>query len=135
MKMSAKTAEAAFREWDAKTAAPGAAGRGEAPKPGRSSRKPAARATGRRKAAPAGQSKQAMVIALLRRPEGAAVAEIMSATGWQPHTVRGFFSGALKKKLGLDLSSAPDEDRGRVYHIIDAPAEAQKPKRQRRRAA
>jgi len=64
------------------------------------------------------QSKQAAVIALLRRPEGVTVAEVVAATGWQPHTVRGLFSGTLKKKLGLTLSSA-QEDRGRVYRIID----------------
>jgi hypothetical protein len=63
------------------------------------------------------QSKQAAVIALLRRPEGATVTEIVAATGWQPHTVRGLFSGTLKKKLGLTLSSA-QEQRGRVYRII-----------------
>src|SRR5438552_11202296 len=62
-------------------------------------------------------SKQAEVIALLRRPEGATVAEVVAATGWQPHTVRGLFSGTLKKKLGLTLSSA-QEQRGRVYRII-----------------
>jgi hypothetical protein len=66
-----------------------------------------------------GKSKQATVIALLRRPEGVTVAEIVAATGWQPHTVRGLFSGTLKKKLGLGLGSAP-EDRGRVYRILDA---------------
>src|SRR5437868_7036682 len=65
------------------------------------------------------QSKQAAVIALLRRPEGATVTEVIAATGWQPHTVRGLFSGTLKKKLGLTLSSA-QEQRGRVYRIVDA---------------
>jgi hypothetical protein len=64
-----------------------------------------------------GQSKQAAVIVLLRRPEGATVAEVVAATDWQPHTVRGLFSGTLKKKLGLTLSSA-QEPRGRVYRII-----------------
>ena len=49
-------------------------------------------------------SKQAEVIALLRRPEGVTVDEVRAATGWQPHTVRGVFSGALKKKLGLEAS-------------------------------
>ena len=64
------------------------------------------------------QSKQDAVIALLRRPEGVTVAELVTATGWQPHMVRGLFSGTLKKKLGLALSSA-QEDRGRVYRIVD----------------
>ena len=65
-------------------------------------------------------SKQAEVIAMLRRPEGATVAEVMAATGWQPHTVRGVVSGALKKKLGLAIASGKEE-RGRVYRIV-APA-------------
>jgi hypothetical protein len=58
-------------------------------------------------------SKQDAVIAMLRRPEGATVDEVASATGWQRHTVRGVFSGTLKKKLGLSLASAKEE-RGRV---------------------
>ncbi|HWX27807.1 MAG TPA: DUF3489 domain-containing protein [Steroidobacteraceae bacterium] len=61
-------------------------------------------------------SKQDEVIAMLRRPEGATVDEVASATGWQRHTVRGVFSGTLKKKLGLTIASAK-EDRGRVYRI------------------
>ena len=61
-------------------------------------------------------SKQDAVIAMLRRPEGATVDEVASATGWQRHTVRGVFSGTLKKKLGLTLASAT-EQRGRVYRI------------------
>jgi hypothetical protein len=65
-------------------------------------------------------SKQDAVIAMLRRPEGATVDEVASAAGWQRHTVRGVFSGTLKKKLGLSLASAKEE-RGRVYRI-GAPA-------------
>src|ERR1700674_4117979 len=65
-------------------------------------------------------SKQDAVITMLRRPEGATVDEVASATGWQRHTVRGVFSGTLKKKLGLNLASA-QEERGRVYRIA-APA-------------
>src|SRR5438309_9468934 len=61
-------------------------------------------------------SKQGEVIAMLRRPEGATVDEVASAMGWQRHTVRGVFSGTLKKKLGLTLVSAKEE-RGRVYRI------------------
>ena len=61
-------------------------------------------------------SKQDVVIAMLRQPEGATVDEVASATGWQRHTVRGVFSGTLKKKLGLSIASAKEE-RGRVYRI------------------
>ena len=68
---------------------------------------------------PARASKQAEVIALLRRPEGATVDEVRAATGWQPHTVRGVFSGALKRKLGLAVV-ATKEERGRVYRIAEA---------------
>ena len=64
-------------------------------------------------------SKQDAVIAMLRRPEGATVDEVASATGWQRHTVRGVFSGTLKKKLGLTVASAKEE-RGRVYRIAAA---------------
>ena len=67
-------------------------------------------------------SKQDAVIAMLRRPEGATVDEVGSETGWQRHTVRGVFSGTLKKKLGLTLASAKEE-RGRVYRV-DGPASA-----------
>lgn len=61
-------------------------------------------------------SKQAQVIAMLKRPEGATIAQICEATGWQAHTVRGTFAGAFKKKLGLNLIS--DKGEGdRVYRI------------------
>ena len=63
-------------------------------------------------------SKQEVVIAMLRLPEGATVDEVASVTGWQRHTVRGVFSGTLKKKLGLTLASAKEE-RGRVYRIAE----------------
>src|SRR5271155_2610714 len=67
-------------------------------------------------------SKQGEVIAMLRRPEGATVDEVATAMGWQRHTVRGLFSGTLKKKLGLTIASA-QEERGRVYRIA-APEQA-----------
>jgi len=67
-------------------------------------------------------SKQDAVIAMLRRPEGATVDEVASETGWRRHTVRGVFSGTLKKKLGLTLASG-QEERGRVYRIAE-PASA-----------
>ena len=62
-------------------------------------------------------TKQATLIAMLRAPDGATIAEIMTATGWQSHTVRGAMSGALKKKLGLEVTSEKVEDRGRVYKL------------------
>ncbi len=62
-------------------------------------------------------TKQATLIAMLRAPEGATIAEIMAATGWQSHTVRGAMSGAIKKKLGLEVTSEKVEDRGRVYNL------------------
>jgi hypothetical protein len=63
-------------------------------------------------------SKQDVVIAMLRQPEGTTVDEVASVTGWQRHTVRGVFSGTLKKKFGLTLASAKEE-RGRVYRIAE----------------
>ena len=54
---------------------------------------------------------------MLKRAEGATLAEIIEMTGWQPHTVRGAIAGALKKKLGLEVTSEKTEGRGRVYRI------------------
>ncbi len=62
-------------------------------------------------------TKQAQIIAMLQRPEGATVAEMVEATGWQSHTVRGSISGALKKKLGLPITAEKVEGRGSVYRI------------------
>ena len=62
-------------------------------------------------------TKQAMLIAMLQRAEGAAVAEIVAVTGWQAHTVRGAISGALKKKLGLPIASEKVAGRGSVYRL------------------
>ena len=62
-------------------------------------------------------TKQAQLIAMLRRKEGATIAQIVAATGWQPHTVRGAFAGALKKKLGLTVTSEKVEGGERVYRL------------------
>ena len=64
-------------------------------------------------------SKQATIIAMLRRPEGATVAQICVCTGWQAHTVRGTFAGAFKKKLGLTITSAKPDGGERCYHVMD----------------
>ena len=71
-------------------------------------------------------SKQALVIEMLKRPEGVTIAQICEATGWQAHTVRGTFAGALKKKLGLNIVSEKIESPAgittaghRLYRITE----------------
>lgn len=63
-------------------------------------------------------TKQAQVIAMLQRPEGTTIAEIVEATGWMGHTARGAISGVLKKKLCLPVTSKKCQGRGTVYRII-----------------
>lgn len=66
-------------------------------------------------------SKQAEVIRMLQRPEGATIGQICTATGWQAHTVRGTFAGAFKKKLGLSIVSDKPQGGERVYRLCGAP--------------
>lgn len=68
-------------------------------------------------AEPAKDSKLGILIAAMRRKKGATIDDLMEATGWQAHSVRGAISGALKKKLGLGVLSEPVDGRGRVYRI------------------
>ncbi len=62
-------------------------------------------------------TKQAEIIALIQRPEGASIAEIVEATGWLAHSARGLISGGLKKKLNLPITSEKVTGRGTVYKI------------------
>ena len=66
---------------------------------------------------PRAGTKQALLIVMLQRPDGATMEEIIAATEWLAHTARGAMSGALGKKLGLAVTSAKEEGRGRVYRI------------------
>ena len=67
-------------------------------------------------------SKQAALITLLERPSGATIEEMVKATGWQQHSVRGVISGVLKKRLGLSIASDKDGERGRIYRIAGSRA-------------
>jgi hypothetical protein len=92
-----------------------------APQKGKSAKKasPSKKAPkGAKKAAGArGGSKAAKVVDLLKRPDGATLKELMKATGWQAHSVRGFISGTLGKKMGLTVKSTKGEDGQRSYSI------------------
>ncbi len=62
-------------------------------------------------------TKQALLIEMLKRPTGASIDEIAVTLEWRPHTIRGAIAGALKKKLGLTITSEKVEERGRVYNL------------------
>jgi hypothetical protein len=71
----------------------------------------------RKAAAPRTESKGAQILALIRRPKGATLAELAKLTGWQNHSLRGFLSGTAGKKMGLAVESTKREDGERVYSL------------------
>jgi uncharacterized protein DUF3489 len=81
------------------------------PMPARSA--PAPTTSGHRR----GATKHDQVLALLRTKRGTTITALAKATGWQPHSVRGFLAGIVRKKLGLSLTSEKT-DAGRVYRIV-----------------
>ncbi|WP_421693844.1 DUF3489 domain-containing protein [Aestuariivirga sp.] len=81
------------------------------------------RASGARKLIPAPMpalSKSAHCLNLLRQAEGASLQDLMAATGWQAHSLRGFLSGTVRKKMGLHVASTHGEDSIRRWRIIPA---------------
>jgi Protein of unknown function (DUF3489) len=66
---------------------------------------------------PSPSTKQDQLLALLNRPQGASLADLMAVSAWQQHSVRGFLAGTVKKKLGLALVSSKPEGEARCYRI------------------
>jgi hypothetical protein len=99
----------------------GARGAHVAPKKGKAGKKasPAKKAPKAAKKATGARdgSKAAKILDLLKRPGGATAKELIKATGWQPHSVRGFLSGTVSKKMGLAVTSTKGEDGERRYSV------------------
>jgi len=85
---------------------------GKKASPGKKAPKAAKKASGARDG-----SKTSKVLDLLKRPGGVTTKELLKATGWQPHSVRGFLSGTIGKKMGLTVTSAKGEDGERSYSV------------------
>jgi len=114
MRTSIRDAEAKLKAARALTPTPAPQAAPVAPKKAK-----AAKGTTAKDAVPVARdgSKKAIVLGLLQRPEGATITDIMAATLWQAHSVRGFISGALGKKMGLKVESAKRSDGVRAYQI------------------
>lgn len=65
-------------------------------------------------------TKHDLVVTLLSRRDGATIPDLMEATGWQQHSIRGFLAATVKKKLGLTLASTQEDGKPRRYRIIDS---------------
>jgi hypothetical protein len=87
--------------------APKTAPRAKAARPGKAAKEKGAREG----------SKTQAILELLKRPSGVTSKELMKATGWQPHSVRGFLSGTVGKKMGLTVTSTKGEDGERTYSV------------------
>jgi hypothetical protein len=81
--------------------------------------RPPKAATGDTKGKSREGTKQGVLVEMLKRPDGATIQEMMKATGWLSHTVRGAMAGALKKRLGLKIASEKIDGRGRAYRKGD----------------
>jgi len=107
-----KAAQKATSAKRARTVAPKKATASTKAKSAKKAPKGATKATGTRDG-----SKASKVLELLKRPDGATAKELMKATGWQPHSVRGFLSGTVSKKMGQAVTSTKGEDGERTYSV------------------
>ena len=107
-----KTTQKATSAKPARHVAPKKAKSGKKATPAKKAPKGATKAKGARDG-----SKASKVLDLLKRPDGATAKELMKATGWQRHSVRGFLSGTVSKKMGLAVTSTKGEDGERTYSV------------------
>ena len=107
-----KTTPKATSAKRARPVAPKKAKAGKKASPAKKAPKSATNAKGARDGSKAGK-----VLDLLKRPNGATAKELMKATGWQPHSIRGFLSGTVSKKMGLAVTSTKGEDGERTYSV------------------